>query len=83
MIRYALQTSAGPVEVVLDVDKPGAQELLSFIGPEETLADVERNVLGTKTQDGRPMDGPVSAADLRFAMASAALKPYAPKLIEP
>lgn len=83
MIRYTLQTSAGPVEVMLDVRSSSEQGYLSFIGPEETLADVERDVCRTAGQDGRLLDGPVCAADLRLAMASAALKPYAPKLLEP
>lgn len=82
MIRYALTTFAGTVEVRLDAATPDSYGTLAFVGPDDALPYVRADVLRSYGDDGRLLDGPVCAADLRVAMASAALRPYAPKLLD-
>ena len=82
MIRYALTTFAGVVEVRLDIPAAGDYGTLTFDGPEEALPHVRADVTSSYGSAGRLMSGAVSADDLRFAMASPYLRSYAPKLLE-
>ncbi|HSI05866.1 MAG: hypothetical protein ACAI38_10460 [Myxococcota bacterium] len=82
MIRYALTTFAGTVEVLLDIDDPEGYGVLAFEGPEAALPHVRRDVTSSFGNRGRTLEGPVCAADLRVAMAGPSLRPYAPKLLD-
>lgn len=82
MIRYALTTFAGTMEVRLDVDDQEHYGVLEIVGPEAALPFVHRAVICSYGNTGRSLDGPVCAADLRVAMAGPSLLPYAPKRLD-